>query len=192
MTATKDDAPDATDPRDVELARLQAILDDLPVNVDATAEPEDGDDNNDRIELVRTGLVRVWFGGKRYRLRRPFFGEFRKIRTSLQDANDEIAEATDDALKVSREITDSAKDRNTDEMTPDAWVEWRKENRAKANTVNRQMADTAEDLRLSWWESTWDLLTLDGRPEDWPSWITDPNLANAVVSHWRSSPLGRG
>lgn len=152
--------------------------------------PDDGDANDERIELVRTGLVRVWIVGDRYRLRRPFFGEFRKLRMQLEDGNDEIQAASDDAMRLARDLTQAAQGKA--DLPPDEWREWRRTAQDQSRQSGRKLTDLAEELRLEWWTTMWDLLTLDGRPPDWPPWIVEPALQGRLVAHWRSSPQGRG
>lgn len=178
--------------RTSEVQDRAADVDEIMVAVDTEPREDDGAAVDDRVELVRTGLTRVWIAGERYRLRRPFFGEFKALRLALQDANDEIAEAVDETLAVARRMTDEQKDQNVEDLDPDGWVAWRREARKRTNEASRALADVTESLRVEWWEQAWNLLTLDSRPPDWPSWVTDPNLHAAVIAHWRGSPLGRG
>lgn len=188
MVATQ---PDETDARPEDLTTAVRDVQDVHVDFDEWT-GSDGDETFERIELVRTGLIRVTIAGRRFRLRRPFFGEFKQLRVALADVNDEISELSDEATVVSRAIVDAARDVKPDEMDPDAWRSWRRENREKSRTATRNLNETAEQLRVAWWDRMWDVLTLDGKPDDWPTWVIDPNLPIALVTHWRSSPLGRG
>lgn len=176
-----DDAADDVEPE---------VEDDGLIARDVEPDETDGAESGDLIELVRTGLVRMTLGGKRYRLRRPFFGEFKKLRLSLEDMNDEISSAVDEQMRVSRQNVAEADTHKDDE--PDEYVAWRADVRKRSSAAARSLTELAEDRRYEWWLEMWDQLTLDSRPDDFPAWITDPNIANALLGHWRSAPLGRG
>lgn len=173
-----------------EVAETAMLVEDVFVNPAAEPLPEDGAAYDERIELVRSGLVRIWINGVRYRLRRPFFGEFRDIRLALQDANEEVANASDDSLAVSRQMTIEAK--TAEDMDPEQWAAWRRDARKRSNETARELIATTDRTRLEWWTTAWNLLTLDESPPDWPPWVTDAALHAALIAHWRSSPLGRG
>lgn len=155
-------------------------------------EPDDPAGTGDRIELVRTGLVRIWIGDvDRYRIRRPFFGEFKTLRLAIEDMNDEIQTESDKLTTLTRRIVEEAQAR-PDGETPTAFAEWQAESRRATTTATRRLTEMAEDYRIEWWDQMWGLLSVDGKPDDWPAWVTDPNIGNRIMSHWRSSPLGRG
>lgn len=160
------------------------------VMVDDETEPAD-DETGDRVDYVRTGIIRVWIDGERYRLRRPFFGEFKRLRLAVEDMNDEIDELSQRSVTLGQQITAEAEthDRVKD---PEAYAAWRVDSRRRQREVGRKLTDTAEQLRIGWWEDVWATLGLDERPADWPSWITNPDLPNRILTHWRMVPSGRG
>lgn len=183
---------DETEPVLTEVQERAAEVTDVLVAADKDPDPEDGDEFDERVDLVRTGLVRIRIAGSRFRLRRPFFGELKKLRLALQDVNDEISDLSDEALRLAREMTDAAKSDVVQNLDADEFTEWRRDNRKRSNKASRDLTDMTEDLRLGWWETMWDLLSVDGRPDDWPSWVVDPTFHAALFTHWRASPLGRG
>jgi hypothetical protein len=166
---------------------------DTPVVDPATeddTEPAD-DETGDRVDYVRTGIIRVWIDGERYRLRRPFFGEFKRFRLAVEDMNDEIDDLSQKSIALGQQITAEAEtqDRAKD---PEGYAAWRVDSRRRQREVGRNLTDTAEQLRIGWWEDVWATLALDERPPDWPSWITNPELPNRILTHWRMVPSGRG
>lgn len=181
----------AVRPEDADVPELDdaETLADL-VDDDVEPMPDDGPENGDRIEFVRTGLIRVHIGATRYRLRRPFFGEFKKLRLAVEDMNDEIQEAVDESLRVSRQITVEKAEHDDDD--PDTFLAWKRDSAKRQRAASRSLTEVAEARRVEWWETMWTLLTVDGRPDDWPSWITDPALAGQFIGHWRAVPLARG
>lgn len=177
-------------PAEADADEVQGNPDDLIVE-DVESRPDDPTGTGDRIELVRTGLIRVWIGDDRYRIRRPFFGEFRDLRLAIEDMNDEIQTESDKVSRMARRVAQEAQARPADE-TPEAFADWQVDSREKTTTATRRLTQIAEDRRIEWWNQMWDLLCVDGKPADWPAWVTDPTIGNRVMTHWRSSPLGRG
>jgi hypothetical protein len=190
MVAVPKDAADDVDDEPVVAEPEPDDVDDGLIARDVEPDDSDGAESGDTIDLVRTGLIRVTLGGTRYRLRRPFFGEFKKLRLAIEDANDEISTAVDEQMRVSRQNVIEADEHKDDD--PDAYVEWRADVRKRSSVSARALTDLAETRRYEWWVEMWTLLTLDGAPDDFPAWVTDPNIANTLLGHWRSSPSGRG
>jgi hypothetical protein len=162
-------------------------IDDGMIRRDVEPEP---DDPGDVIELVRTGLVRITIGTDRFRLRRPFFGEFKDLRLAIEAVNDEVQAAVDESILVSRQIAAENEEHADDD--PTEFIERRAENRKKTTASTRHLTEIVELRRVEWWDQMWDLLTLDGRPDQFPAWIIDPQISTTLLGHWRSSPSGRG
>lgn len=188
MVAVPKDAADADD--EPTLVDEEIEDDDEMIVRDAEPAADDGAESGDTIELVRTGLVRMTLGGTRYRLRRPFFGEFKKLRLAVEDANDEINAAVDEQMRVSRQAIAEVEEHKDDD--PDAYIAWRADVRKRQGAAGRALTDVADQLRFEWWVDMWKMLTLDDTPDDFPAWITDPKIAGVLLGHWRSSPSGRG
>lgn len=175
-----------------QLSQVADALKALTPQGPTLVEPDADDDEanpKELVEFVRTGLVRVWVQGKRYRLRRPFFGELRDLRTALEGMMDEVSQASieattkgDDLKRQSSEITDDDPDRNR------KIVELRQADRK----VAREFDAKIEDMRVDWWRQVFDRVSVDGAPDEWPAWVSDANLPAQVITHWRSVPLGRG
>lgn len=185
------------DPVDVA-ADAAALVSALAAQAPALPTVDAADDEEatpETVVLVRTGLIRMTIGGKRYRLRRPFFGEFKRIRLALEDLNDEVADARIDTQTIQRKTVAEGKaldDEGTLEDDPDARAEWERTARKRARDASRTLLDTADRLREEFWTDVFATLSQDGTPEQWPGWIGDPDLPGLVIEHWRATPLGRG
>lgn len=178
MTATEPAAP--ADPQP-----------DVPV---VATEPQEGE-GTDAVELVRTGWVRLRWDDKTVRLRRPFFGELKRLRLALEDASDAIAERSEEVQVIGRQILteNTANDEaDTDELEK---LEVRRELTKRSKIVGRELTAFSEEVRIDWWAQVAETLSADGplpHPDELPSWIADPFLPNTVLQHWRSVPLDRG
>lgn len=190
MVAHPKDAPET------RLDRAENDADDLPgldAHDDPTSGPGDDETLDGRIQFVRTGLTRVWVRGELFRLRRPFFGEFKKMRLALEDLVDEISELAQSSMAVSRQVAAEREALGASpepELLASSETEWRKRQRE----AQRNVTDRADALRLEWWVLVFDTISLDGKPKksEWPAWVTDPSVAVEFIAHWRSAPQGRG
>lgn len=187
MAAVKPDDETAVDePKDDEPMSATEIAE-----LDVAERPDDGEENGDRMELVRTGLIRVYIGANRFRLRRPFFGEFKKLRLGVEDMNDEIDDLSNDSMRVARQIIAEA-EAHDEKEDPDAYFEWRAGTRRRQKESSRMLTNRAEELRIEWWTEMWKTLSMDGEPPDIPAWVTSPEVPNMLLTHWRTAPSGRG
>jgi hypothetical protein len=157
-------------------------------------QPDEGDPV--AVELVRTGWVRFRWDGQLVRLRRPFFGELKALRLSLEDVADQIGERSDELQALAQEIVaESERNDTDDDRDEDERRRVRRELTRKSKVAGRELTDFCDAARVGWWRSVVDLVGVDGElPDDdkLPSWIGDPQLPNTVLQHWRSVPLGRG
>jgi hypothetical protein len=167
-----------------------AELPDLGMTADELAEPTPEESGASRIQFVRTGLIRLYVEGVTFRLRRPFFGEFKALRLAFEDVLDEISEAAADSMNVQREVSAERQASVNDppETLASKEREWRKRTRESSRALN----DRAENVRIDWWRDVFETLSLDGTPELLPSWVIDPMLPNEFILHWRTAPQGRG
>lgn len=163
-----------------------------PVVVDAEVRDDDGVDV-DRIELVKSGLVRVHVDGKRYRLRRPFFGELKTLRLALADVSDDLNDRRmETQLAAKRMMAENERINSDDTLDEAERLRLLQAIRREDRQLGRQLTDDADDARMAWWAQAFDLVGLDGQPEQWPGWFLDARLPDHVLTHWRSAPLGRG
>jgi len=163
-----------------------------PVAPVEAADPA-ADEARELVELVGSGWVRMYIGGRRYRLRRPFFGELRTLRTLHAENADEISGRSFQAQETGREIEAQGKALDAEEgLDPADKARQVQELRVRSLAVARQLTDDADDLRLEWWTKVFEVLNVDGVPDWWPGWIVDFRLPDKVVQHWRSAPLGPG
>lgn len=167
---------------------------DQPVVIDGVT--DEGLVDVDGIVLTKTGWIRAAVAGETFRLRRPFFGELRKLRTALEAVTDEINTTGEEADGIAAQLVEMAK-RYKDMADADIPARERTKNdklRDDAKTASRRLVEVADDLRVGWWTLVFETLCVDTVkvPADWPSWVVDPNLPNQVMQHWRSAPLAPG
>lgn len=172
---------------------MQPVVDDAALVTDA--DPEDGEPV-ERIQLVHTGLIRVWVAGERFRLRRPFMGEFKRLRLALEDIGEEVNDQRLVAERAGRDVIADMNAWNAQDPTPDpdATAEHERGLRAKSRATAVAFNDAVDEARIGWWRDVFATLSLDGAPAEdrWPSWALDAQLPQQIVTHWRSTPLGRG
>lgn len=183
----------ATDTPAADEVPVDDVATDTPTAPVATAEPDEATEGRELIELVGSGWVRMWIGGRRYRLRRPFFGELRELRLLVESMSDEISTRSFEVQQIGREITAQADeiDKNQDLDATERAAQVRAL-RARSAVVSRDLTNAADDLRLGWWTRVFGTLAVDGTPEDFPGWIVDYTLPDQILQHWRSAPLARG
>jgi len=160
-----------------------------------TPEPEEPAEQ-DSIDLRPTGLVRIYIATgdgdevKRYRLRRPFFGELKEIRLAAERMQEEIEDLSTKTATQARELGAEAEAVSKDETFSDeARREAETKLRRRGREVSEELLDFADSLRLEWWGMVFDTVSLDGSPEELPSWVVDPNLAPRLMNHWRTAPF---
>jgi hypothetical protein len=144
--------------------------------------------------LGNSGWLTATIAGTAYRLRSPLFGELKRLRLALEAVTDEIDKANEVTQRIAADIIEHGKalaGRNDDEHTP---AEKRKTAKltTDARKAGRDLVNLADDRRMGWWALVFDTLSIDGAPEDWPSWVVDYNLPAQVMNHWRSVPLAPG
>lgn len=166
----------------------------VPVSTDSAPQSDEGPAV--QVELVKSGWVRLHWNDRTVRLRRPFFGELKRIRLALEDMADAIAERSDDVRESAAELVDANNAVDADESLDDAAKRRRRrELTNKSKVVARELTTFCDEQRIGWWREVVGIVGVDGAlPEDdeLPSWIADPYLPNEVLAHWRSVPLGRG
>lgn len=102
-------------------------------------------------------------------LRRPRFGEFRRMREALWDLQDRRNEIVDEQ-KVLAESDD------------------------RDDALIRKLTVEIEDTTFDWVRDAVTTLgdkTPPAEADDWPHWATTGDVMNLIVSHWRSVPLAR-
>jgi hypothetical protein len=155
--------------------------------------PDDDDAPGDDIQWVTTGVIRIWVAGKRYRIRRPFMGELRTLRGALADATDELQERSEAARQEANKINASIDAIRADDTKTDAQIAAAvKRARAKDRKIGDELTQFMDDMYLGWWAKVFDMLGLDGTPEQWPPWFADQTLPTRVMVHWRDVPKGPG
>lgn len=155
-------------------------------------------DDSESFRMYGSGWAEATIDGKRYRLRRPLFGELADLRKLDEELNDEINTANDDAerfrLRFNREhpkITEALETAESDEEVERLLAE-RKKLRAENMKRGRETLTLADANRLRWWQGVFEKLSVDGIPDKWPGWIVDAMGAHKIMQHWRDNPLARG
>src|SRR5690606_581232 len=170
-----------------------ATMSDTPVGVE---DDTDADDQpGEQISLVKTGLVRAWSGhpAKRYRLRRPFFGELKQLRLALEAVQDEIAEKQVKLMELAEQIETEAAELDSDETLTARQRDARlRRLRQRDRKASREHIDAVDDLHVGWWRQVFEMLSVDGVPDDMPAWATDGTFAQRIMQHWRQAPLAPG
>lgn len=162
------------------------------------AEPE-GDEGGEAVQLVRTGWVRCTVGGSLYRLRPPFFGEFKRLRLSFEEIQDALAEQSEEVETIAARLIDEAEVMSKDESLDAAERQRRHRALRRESTVaGRKLTEFREGLMHAWWVDVFTVLCVD-KPVDWledadrmPTWMTAAVLPSQLLQHWRAAPLGRG
>lgn len=161
---------------------------------DATDADLDADDlPGDQVTLVKTGMVRIWIGGQRYRLRRPFFGELKTLRLALEGLQDEVNDKQVEILDLAAQLEQEANDLAADEdLTAKQRAAKLRQIRRRDRDAARKLTDLLEQLYPDWWAKVFEMLSVDGKPDDWPAWVTDVGFVQRLMQHWRQAPLAPG
>lgn len=136
----------------------------------------------DGLDLRKDGTVWLHIDGELWKLRRPKLGEFRAMRESLHDRDDEALRLTTVGVAGFESLPPDASDED-------------KAARVLAIKVRQRQLDTAvRSLNVAWMAET--LTTLADHPvpgsDDWPSGMDEADAIAQLVQHWRSVPLRSG
>lgn len=175
------------------------MTDSEPTTAPDPREPE-GDEAGEAVQLVRTGWVRCTVGGEQYRLRPPFFGEFKRLRFAfeeLQDTLDALAEETE--VVGAGLVAESERVAADDSMDPAEKVRAQRELRRRSTSAAREMTTAREQATQEWWVDVFRELCVDLDKVKWlddhdqmPAWMTLTGLPAQLLGHWRAAPLARG
>lgn len=109
-----------------------------------------------------------------YVLKLPRFKQFKEIKSALFEANQKVKDRSDELGLTPPDMNDAA--------ALAAYVSKSEE----VVDLTWEGLDTVMDLVFA-------LLSNNGRPIDWPTWlIADQQPISAMLTHWRTVPLGRG
>lgn len=141
------------------------------------------------------GTITCSVGGKRHRLRRPKLGEFRRLRETQVQIEDDVRAAAD---PFRDELSDL--DRRAVEATEDGRVDEARSLRDEWRTVNDKALVEIEIVRARWVRSVFAVLSDIKLPEpddddpaaDLEPWMVSATLPAAFVYHWRHRPLALG
>jgi hypothetical protein len=134
----------------------------------------------DGFELIKDGTARLIVDGEIWRLRRPKYGEFRKLRELLQQRDDDQV----------RLIIESAS-LQSPEDEPENEVDKQLAERIR----QRQLNEAVEELNVDWVQEVLVLLTIDKTPpppDQWPAGMETLGFIKQLIDHWRTVPLARG
>lgn len=170
-------------------------VDDPDVPIEEVA-PEP-DEPEEVVQLVRTGWVRFLWADRRLRLRRPYFGEIKQLRLSLEDVTDSIVTHSEEVQVRALEMADREREIAEDETMSNAErFGARTALKTESKRLSRELTVRSEEMRLGWWAEVFDVLAVDSaevpETDQLPGWIVDVSLPQRILNHWRSAPLGRG
>lgn len=165
-----------------------------PDDNDDPQEPKRGPTVPEGAEFVNDGTLRVHIGGKRWALRRPKVGEYKRLRELRYEVEDAKLVNLRDALLP---------DEPDDEENPTKRRLGRMDNELASRQRGRDATAANEKLERDWLVAVFDgdpereLKGLADKPlptdeDDWPLWLTQPDFASQLFTHWRSVPLARG
>lgn len=135
----------------------------------------------DKLEMVKDGTVRAFVDGKRYVMRRPKIGEYRKLRELAQGMDDAMLEVAKRQIEINAEREAATAANDEEKLT-------------ELRGLLRGLAVKAEDLRLGWLGEAQTLLGDKPLPpaDELPAFFLDPKLPADLLEHWRDRPLAPG
>jgi hypothetical protein len=125
------------------------------------------------------GTVTFDLDGTSISLRRPTLGEYRDV---LREPLDEIMDVATDALQEIEVLQQAAKDESKEEQQARV---------PEARRLRRDIGRKLDDMRSDWFRlvlKTLGPVDLDTDQIEMPMWVTDPDLAPELISHWRTRP----
>lgn len=161
-------------------------------------EPEEGEDGDTGPRFVTNGGVRFEITGRdgtsqRFFLRRPFLGELQDIDLAHESMIDELNAVSNKTTQQAERLKAQATQAEANEALTDTQRSKKiRDLRGKDRKLAQEMRHQRTDLLVKWWAHVFELLCVDGSPEEWPAWISDLTLPGKVMEHFRTVPLGRG
>lgn len=150
----------------------------------------DNDTPDEGFELRIDGTVDFWTDdGQRWKLRRPKFGELRKLREqkqSIDDASYRLTTQIQHSVAAIKAFGEKAAETDPDEVATQVVAE-RDQIRAKTAEV--------EGLNLAWMRHAFELLGDHPLPpeDELPGWMVESSLIiGEFMAHWRNRPLALG
>lgn len=146
----------------------------------------------DGPDFRKDGTTLVFIDGAQHRLRRPKYGEFKRLRALLEDVQDET-------LRLTQKATEGRPEKPAD----NAPNEERTAYALAVRSSTRELTDGIEELNIRWVRAVFNgdeehrltgLSTphLPDDSDDWPSWLIAGKFVTDLVNHWRAVPLARG
>lgn len=137
------------------------------------------------LAFDKTGVVRVWIDEKLHTLRRPKWGEYRRIRDAMTEATTLAARAQDLQDRAKGDVagmdTDLIKETLAlqDEMTDIQITTYRLifNGEPNAEPPVKPLSD----------------IPLPDDPDEWDAWLlSGDDVLGQLLEHWRARPLARG
>lgn len=151
-------------------------------NVRSERRPDDDDPDvalDEKVEFLKDGTVRFHMNEKRYRLRRPKFGEFRDLRALLHRLRGEHADRVED---LAEEIAAAEE----------------AEDRRRVRTLGRQLQEMDQvDVTTVWIVEAFETLSNrplpdpETEPDEFaalPAWLIQGGVIPELLTHWAEVP----
>lgn len=123
----------------------------------------------------KTGVVRIWHDGTLYTLRRPKWGQYKRIRDALKTLTP-LAKRGGEMQKALQDKSPEEQAEGMDDML----------------ALMDEMAEATIPLTKLVFSELSDQPFPDN-PDDWESWlVTDNDFLSGLLEHWRTVPLARG
>lgn len=159
-------------------------------------------DSGRRLDLRPSGLavLRLSEGGdegeeRTVRLRRPLFGEFKRLRKAADAMNEAEEEAAVIQLAGLEEVRAVPPPEGAEPGSA-ALSRHNIEQTKKMRAINRAASEKIEKARYEWWTTAVTLLSIGGdlpKLDEVPAWLlVEEGVIARLFDHWMHRPLARG
>lgn len=143
------------------------------------------DEDLKTLSYEKTGRIRVDVDGELHTLRRPKYGEFRRIKDKLIEAQATIK----DAVEVARHESESDDVDEAPASTQSELVNTTLNAFSRVTLYVFNGADDEDDDEFAGLSNH----VLPRDVDDWPAWLVLNNsIIQEFIAHWRAVPLVRG
>lgn len=163
---------------------------------DESHDTRDPDEVREELVLRPSGTIHLWVDGKRFRLRRPRLGEYRRLREQFEEVADDVSDAADEAFREQAAVQHAQQLRAEGESASLGYTVVARptpEERATIRASNRRLAEVRERLHEAWWQAVLDTLAVDdARPPELAVWMLRSESCGQVFKHWQAVPSPSG
>lgn len=135
------------------------------------------------IDLKLNGTAIILIDEKKFSLRRPRMGEYRKLKEKLEEVSDSIAEKTATLREQAPTLSSET----------GAQLNLSHEDRLLQRNLNRELTRFVEEQYREWYlmvlETLCSTYTTDAvADDDLPVWFSTSDVCVALIRHWQSVP----